>query len=106
MNTKSKVAEILPKEVSEKVRQGKAQSIIDVREHEEVAQGKVPGAYHIPLGELEDRLNEIDSEKEHIMVCRSGSRSEKASEFLQDKGYKVKNMVGGMLNWKDEVEKP
>ncbi|MGC4379377.1 rhodanese-like domain-containing protein, partial [Fictibacillus sp. Mic-4] len=55
MNTKSKVAEILPKEVSEKVRQGKAQSIIDVREHEEVAQGRIPGAYHIPLGELENR---------------------------------------------------
>lgn len=106
MNTKSKVAEILPKEVSEKVRQGNAHSTIDVREHEEVAQGKIPGAYHIPLGELEDRLKEIDKDKEHFMVCRSGSRSGMAAEFLQDKGYKVKNMVGGMLNWEDEVEKP
>ena len=106
MHTKSKVDEILPEEVSKKIDEGKAKSIIDVREHEEVAQGKIPGAYHIPLGELEDRLNEIDSEKEHIMVCRSGSRSGKASEFLQDKGYKVKNMVGGMLNWENEVDKP
>lgn len=105
MNTKSKVGEILPKEVSEKVRQGKAQSIIDVREHEEVAQGRIPGAYHIPLGELENRLHEIDKDKEHFMVCRSGSRSGMAAEYLQDKGYKVKNMVGGMLNWEDEVEK-
>ncbi|WP_425712568.1 rhodanese-like domain-containing protein [Fictibacillus sp. Mic-4] len=48
----------------------------------------------------------MDKDKEHFMVCQSGNRSGMAAEFLQDKGYKVKNMVGGMLNWEDEVEKP
>ncbi|MDG4656017.1 rhodanese-like domain-containing protein [Ectobacillus antri] len=95
--------EITPNEV-EQLRLEKKLSIIDVREDEEVAQGKIPGAAHIPLGELEQRLTEIDKEQEHIMVCRSGARSGRASAFLTEKGYKVKNMSGGMLAWEGEIE--
>ncbi|MFX3659541.1 MAG: rhodanese-like domain-containing protein [Ectobacillus sp.] len=97
--------EIKPEEVEEMIHAKKERSIIDVREHDEVAEGKIPGAHHIPLGELESRLKEIDSEREHIIVCRSGGRSSMASEFLAGKGYKVKNMTGGMLAWKGETEK-
>ncbi|MFB4163935.1 rhodanese-like domain-containing protein [Alteribacillus sp. JSM 102045] len=99
------VKEINPEEVSQLLREKKDVNIIDVREDDEVAQGKIPEAKHIPLGELEDRLNEIEKNKEHIVVCRSGARSGKASEFLKSKGYNVMNMTGGMLDWKDKVEK-
>ncbi|UOY93554.1 rhodanese-like domain-containing protein [Ectobacillus sp. JY-23] len=95
--------EITPNEV-EQLRREKKLSIIDVREDEEVAQGKIPSATHIPLGELEQRLTEIDKEQEHIMVCRSGARSGRASAFLTEKGYKVKNMSGGMLAWEGDIE--
>ncbi|WP_028399914.1 rhodanese-like domain-containing protein [Ectobacillus panaciterrae] len=97
--------EITPDEVEQLVHGKKDVNIIDVREHEEVAQGKIPGAYHIPLGELESRLKEVPEDKEHIMVCRSGARSGRASEFLAERGYNVKNMSGGMLAWKGETEK-
>ena len=97
--------EIKPDEVAKKVKNNERVSIIDVREDEEVAQGKISGSTHIPLGELPDRLDEIDQSKEHIMVCRSGGRSGKAYQLLDEKGYNVRNMTGGMLEWKDEVEK-
>ncbi|MFC7063592.1 rhodanese-like domain-containing protein [Halobacillus seohaensis] len=96
--------EITPKEVAERVKSDQKVSIIDVREDEEVAQGKIPGARHIPLGQIEGRLHEIDPSKEHIMVCRSGGRSGKASEILKEKNYEVTNMTGGMLAWEDNVE--
>lgn len=97
--------EIKPEEVSEKVDSKEPVSIIDVREDEEVAEGMIPGARHIPLGQLPNRLDEIDSSKEHIMVCRSGNRSGQASEFLKENGYDVRNMVGGMLDWKGDLKK-
>lgn len=105
MKTITFIDEILPDEVAKEMRKGKSMSIIDVREDEEVAQGKIPSARHIPLGQLENRLDEIEKDQEHIMVCRSGSRSGMATNFLKDKGFKVKNMVGGMLEWKDEIER-
>ncbi|MFS0753046.1 rhodanese-like domain-containing protein [Oceanobacillus sp. 1P07AA] len=96
--------EITAKELAEKVKAGEKLSIIDVREDEEVAQGKIPGAKHIPLGEIPERLNEIDKTEHHYMVCRSGGRSGKACAFLKDEGYDVTNMEGGMLSLEDEVE--
>lgn len=93
------IKQILPKELHEQLKNGEKLSIIDVREDDEVAQGMIPGAKHIPLGDLENRLDEIDKETEHIMVCRSGGRSTKACQILMNKGYKVKNLVGGMIAW-------
>lgn len=97
--------EITVKELAKKVKNNEEVSIIDVREDEEIAQGKVPGARHIPLGQIPERLDEIAKDKHHFMVCRSGGRSGKACGFLQEQGYNVTNMAGGMLDWEDEVEK-
>ncbi|MRG85746.1 rhodanese-like domain-containing protein [Salinibacillus xinjiangensis] len=96
--------EITPEELAKKLKAGENISIIDVREDEEVAQGKIPGARHIALGTIPDRLDEIDKDQPHYMVCRSGGRSGKACQFLKAQGYDVINMTGGMLAWKDEVE--
>ncbi|TMN23336.1 rhodanese-like domain-containing protein [Lentibacillus cibarius] len=93
------------KELAEKIRNNENVHVIDVREDEEVAQGKIPGAKHIKLGEIPERLDEMDKEKHYYMVCRSGGRSGKASEFLESKGYDVTNVDGGMLAWDGEVEK-
>lgn len=99
------IKQILPEEIQEQLKNGKKLSIIDVREDEEVAQGMIPGARHIPLGEIEDHLDEIDKNTEHIMVCRSGGRSTKACEILLGKGYTVQNMVGGMIGWEAKFGK-
>ncbi|MBB6453146.1 rhodanese-related sulfurtransferase [Salirhabdus euzebyi] len=97
--------EITVKELAEKLISGEKLSIIDVREDEEVVEGKIPGARHIRLGDLEEKLGEIEQGHHHYIVCRSGNRSGKACTFLEQHGYDVTNMVGGMLEWQDEVGK-
>ncbi|PPA70940.1 rhodanese-like domain-containing protein [Jeotgalibacillus proteolyticus] len=78
--------------------------ILDVREAEEVAQGKIPGAIHIPLGLLEYRLNELHKDKEYTVVCRSGGRSGRAVQLLESRGYNAVNMNGGMMAWEGPAE--
>jgi rhodanese-related sulfurtransferase len=94
--------EISPSEVKRLLKEGKKVSLIDVREDEEVAEGKIPEAVHIKMGEIPERLNEIDKNEEHIIICRSGRRSENVAYFLQDQGFNVKNMTGGMLSFNQE----
>jgi rhodanese-related sulfurtransferase len=95
---------IEPQEVERLMKDGNQLNIIDVRENNEVAQGMIPSAKHIPLGEIPYRFNELDPAKEYIMVCRSGKRSEKACGVLAASNFKVINMTGGMLNWNGEVK--
>lgn len=91
---------ITPAELKEKMNQGEPLTIIDVREAEEVAQGMIPGAIHIPLGDLPDQLDDIPQTAPIILVCRSGNRSGRAYEFLEANGFhNLKNMSGGMLEW-------
>ncbi|KGX84189.1 rhodanese-like domain-containing protein [Pontibacillus marinus] len=98
---KTMTAEEVRKKLEE---EGKNLNLVDVREDEEVAEGKIPGAKHIPLGSIEDRKDELDQDKEYIMVCRSGGRSGKATQFLEEHGYNVINMEGGMLSWEGKKE--
>lgn len=96
--------EMTAKEVDSLINEGKILNIIDVREVEEVEEGKIPGAVNIPLGLVEFRMHELDKSKEYIMVCRSGGRSGRATEFLESHGFNVINMQGGMLSWEGNVE--
>jgi rhodanese-related sulfurtransferase len=95
--------EITAKEVEQKLTNGEALQIIDVREADEVAAGKIPGIIHIPLGLIEFRMNELSKTESYIMVCRSGGRSGSATQFLANQGFDVTNMTGGMLVWEGEV---
>jgi rhodanese-related sulfurtransferase len=71
---------------------------------DEVAAGKIPGAVNIPLGLVEFRMHELDKAKEYIMVCRSGGRSGRVTQFLENYGFNVIDMAGGMLAWEGKVE--
>ncbi|GAA2001472.1 rhodanese-like domain-containing protein [Brevibacterium samyangense] len=73
--------------------------VLDVREDAEVVEGMIPGALHIPLGQLGTRLAEIDRTRPVIVVCRSGNRSAAAAEALSAAGYDAATMAGGMLAW-------
>ncbi|GIN38837.1 MULTISPECIES: rhodanese-like domain-containing protein [Heyndrickxia] len=90
---------ITPDELKEKLEKGEKLNLIDVREADEVAEGMIPEAKHIPMGEIPESLDQLDQNVEYIMICRSGGRSARVCQFLQDNGYKVVNMEGGMLNW-------
>ena len=96
--------EITAKELEQKLNAGEKLTIVDVREDEEVGTGKIPGVRHIPLGQIPDRLDELDKSGHYYMVCRSGGRSGNACQFLIQNGYNVTNMVGGMLEWEGEME--
>ncbi|MDN3016227.1 rhodanese-like domain-containing protein [Paenibacillus sp. BSR1-1] len=96
--------QMTPKEVETLLKEGKKLNIIDVREVDEVAAGKISGAVNIPLGLIEFRMHELEKSKEYIMVCRSGGRSGRATQFLESYGFNVFNMVGGMLAWEGKVE--
>lgn len=96
--------EITAKELEQHLIAGGKLIIIDVREEEEVSVGKIPGAKHIPLGQIPDHLDELDKNEHYYIVCRSGGRSGQACEFLIQNGYNVTNMVGGMLDWEGEIE--
>lgn len=76
--------------------------VLDVREPAEYSQGHIVGARHIPLGQLEKRLAEIDKLKDKpvIVCCAAGSRSASASGALRKAGFsKVFNLAGGMAAW-------
>ncbi|MEX3744366.1 MULTISPECIES: rhodanese-like domain-containing protein [Lysinibacillus] len=78
--------------------------IIDVREDDEVAQGMIPGAQHIALGTIPDRINELDASKPYIIVCKAGARSANACSYLEAQGFNVTNLEGGMLAYDGELE--
>jgi rhodanese-related sulfurtransferase len=89
-------------DVAETARQlasGEAQ-IVDVREPEEWAEGRIAGAVLISLGELPNRLGELDPTRPAIAVCRSGQRSLWAAETLLANGFsEAASLRGGMIAW-------
>ncbi len=77
---------------------GENGQLIDVREPDEVAGGTLPGAVNIPLGDIPDRVGELDPSRTVVLLCRSGGRSTQAAEFLTASGFgDVVNLAGGML---------
>jgi rhodanese-related sulfurtransferase len=73
--------------------------ILDVREDFEVAEGMIPKALHIPMGDLHARLNELDRSRPVIVVCRSGNRSARVADAPNTVGYTADTMTGGMIAW-------
>lgn len=81
-----------------------AKFILDVREPDEIATGKIPGAYTIPLGDLSAREGELPKGETIYVICRSGNRSQKACDYLESRGYDCVNVAGGMLAYKGPLE--
>ncbi len=90
--------EISPDEL-EKWRNNGAQ-LIDVRERWEYEEAHVPGAKNIPLGELVERLDDL--EEPLVLVCASGNRSGQAAHYLTEHGIlkNVANLMGGTAGWR------
>jgi len=79
--------------------------ILDVREPAEYAFDHIPGALSIPLGELENRINELPKDKTIYVVCRTGTRSDLAAQKLTEKGFtNVWNVVPGMSQWNGPLD--
>ncbi len=75
--------------------------LLDVRTPAEFVQdGRVAQSILIPLQELEQRLNELPTDKPIVCICRSGNRSATACDLLRSRGYEAINVAGGMRAWK------
>ncbi|HXQ58804.1 MAG TPA: rhodanese-like domain-containing protein [Acidimicrobiales bacterium] len=73
--------------------------LLDVREPEEWEAGHAPGAVHVPLAQLSDRMVDLARDRAVVVVCRSGGRSALATEWLTTAGFDAANLVGGMQEW-------
>lgn len=73
--------------------------LLDVREPEEWDAGHVPGARHIPLGDLGARATEVPQDELIYVICRSGHRSGMAAQALAGAGWQTANVAGGMQDW-------
>ncbi len=63
-------------------------------------EGMIPGAIHIPLDELRDQIDQLDTHRETVVYCRTGLRSYLATRILMQKGFThVKNLTGGTMSW-------
>ncbi len=100
------VTQIDPKEFLERRAAGKDMTLLDVREDWEIEAAPVPAALiHIPMGQIPDRLGELDPARETVVICRSGGRSMQVARFLEAKGFaSVVNLAGGILAWSRDVD--
>ena len=72
---------------------------LDVRERAEWAAGRIAGALHVPLAELQHRFDELPRDRPIVCVCRSGGRSALATQALARAGLEIANLAGGMKGW-------
>jgi rhodanese-related sulfurtransferase len=98
------VAEITPTEFVERRSRGESLTLLDVREEWELGVASVPDVVHIPMGEVADRIGELDRGREVVVLCRSGRRSLQVANFLQQNGFQAVNLAGGILAWSRELD--
>ncbi|RSL31002.1 rhodanese-like domain-containing protein [Salibacterium salarium] len=85
-------------------KQEKSPIIIDVREPAEYVEGHIPGVPLLPMNQVPEVIDQIDKDKEYVLVCRSGNRSQHTALYFKDNGIEnVKNFAGGMLAWEEET---
>jgi rhodanese-related sulfurtransferase len=100
------VKEMTPGEFLERRRGGADLLLLDVREDWETQLAPVPTEIiHIPMGQIADRLPELDPQRETVVICRSGGRSLEVARFLEAHGFtSVFNLAGGILAWSRDVD--
>ena len=98
--------DITAKELNELLQSGANIQLIDVRQPAEYNFARIPGAKLIPLGEILNRIDELDPERELIIHCKMGGRSAQAIMALERAGFKgnMKNLRGGITAWSNEVD--
>jgi rhodanese-related sulfurtransferase len=100
------VKEMTPRAFLDRRLSGAALTLLDVREDWEIAVAAVPSeVVHIPMGQISDRLGELDPQKETVVICRSGGRSAQVAAYLDAHGFRsVANLAGGILAWSRDID--
>lgn len=93
-------------ELKQRLDQGDQIKMIDVREREEYEVSNLGGKL-VPLSEFAQRLDDLEPfrNEEVVIVCRSGSRSGRVTQFLRSQGFKnARNLTGGMMSWAANID--
>ena len=91
------IKQVTPKELDQK----KGMVLLDVRTDKEYAGGHIPGAVHVPLSEIGDKIKKLKKDKEIVVFCQNGNRSIWAIKRLMGMGYtNLVNLKGGFNAWK------
>jgi len=96
MSEPAQIEEVDATEADRLQRQGAV--LVDVREDDEWAAGRAPGALHIPLAQVGGAGADFAG-RDVLVICRSGGRSTQAAQILTASGVTVRNVVGGMTSW-------
>jgi rhodanese-related sulfurtransferase len=98
--------EITPRQFLDRRAAGEALTLVDVREDWETQLAPVPSPHlHIPMGQIAQRLTELDPKAPTVVICRSGGRSSQVARFLATRGFgSVYNLAGGILAWSRDVD--
>lgn len=98
------VPQMTPTELKRRIDAGDNLFVLDVREPFEFSIAQI-GGHLIPLNDLPQRVRELDPNREIVVHCKVGGRSQRAAEFLARQGFrKVHNLAGGILAWSDKVD--
>jgi rhodanese-related sulfurtransferase len=100
------VENLTPREFLDKRAQGAPMTLVDVREDWETELAPVPSPHiHIPMGQITERLAELDPNAATVVICRSGGRSAEVARFLSARGFgSVFNLAGGILAWSRDID--
>jgi rhodanese-related sulfurtransferase len=98
------IPEITPAEFVDRRQAGETLTLLDVREAWELGVASVPDVVHIPMGQVADRIGELDREQTIVVLCRSGRRSLEVARYLQQNGFKTVNLAGGILAWSRDLD--
>ena len=99
------IGEITVQELKEEQDAGRDILVLDVRNPYELDICRLEGSYLIPLGELMERVAELNPNQDIVVHCKSGARSAEAIRRLKTRGFvKLRNLTGGILAWADQID--
>jgi len=97
---------LTPREFLDQRAKGVSMTLVDVREDWETELAPVPSPHlHIPMGQIAERIGELDPNVATVVICRSGGRSAEVARFLSTRGFgDVFNLAGGILAWSRDID--
>ena len=97
------IKEILVKELKDRLDK-KDLILIDVREEDEYAICNIEPSLHIPMNKIPSHLEKLDKDTGYAIICHSGVRSHNVCFYLQNQGFRVRNVIGGIHQWALQID--
>jgi adenylyltransferase/sulfurtransferase len=96
--------DVAPEDLQRALGEGRPPLLLDVREPMEFQLTRLPGALLIPLGDLGERLGDLDGTRDIVVYCHHGIRSVQATHLLRAAGFRARNLKGGITAWADRID--